>query len=380
AAMLTSPMPALAAGATLDPATTIESSHVVPVDSTKVASDVRSVAERAEAHARALDAAGHTAEAASLRAMISRLTADPVKGPLATVLASGPSTASVDTVKVDTLAPKPGAPEGWRISTRTWTANDNAAIMLDGKFRSDDGHTAALGVDVIAEKGATRNALSLGGHMLTEAGGMRRTDLVELLATHARSLPSGTVVFDVITPRVTLGVQGTGNFGGAGLQDGWHRLGEGTPLEGRHLGEGLQDRYTGDEKYALVLGGGVEVKRELGLLELAADASAKVPIGATGLGWVGTSTTARLGASRGPFAEGSFGARYQWTNGSDLAFSGAPVSGELVYQPRVTLGWQERGWSLTLDWTRNAMGTQPGLGDRDADAIWIGITIGGARR
>ncbi len=83
-----------------------------------------------------------------------------------------------------------------------------------------------------------RGPYQLGGTLLhrwiTEAGGPRRTDLVELFAMAERT-------WDGLTVGARLGPTFTGNLGGRWMQNGWHALTRSGPT----LDEGLQDRYVG---------------------------------------------------------------------------------------------------------------------------------------
>lgn len=276
------------------------------------------------------------------------------------------------------------ADEGWKISVRLFTGNDNAATLLDGEYRSDDGATANLGAQLLATKADANGhgrqlAADVGLEMLTERGGMRRTDLVDALVTYAERSEVGSVWLDDKTVSFTLGLESTGDFGGAELQDGWHRLGEGTPLEGRWLGQGLQDTYTGGKQTSLLLGARASGTKDFGILDLGAGVEGRVPVGPTGLGWVSTDIDVRLGEDHGLFAQASFGARQQWTNGDAMGFDGAPVTGT-VLTPKVQVGWQGEGWSVGLEWSRNELGTSPGMGGMDDDRVSFGITIGGGQR
>ena len=94
-----------------------------------------------------------------------------------------------------------------------------------------------------------RGPYLLGGRLLdrwiTEVGGRRRWDQVELLATVDR--PWGPYV--MVSAR--LGPTFGGNLGGRAMQDGWHRL-TGTSIT---LDEGLADLYPGDNTIGVLAGG-----------------------------------------------------------------------------------------------------------------------------
>ena len=84
---------------------------------------------------------------------------------------------------------------------------------------------------------------------LTEVGGRRREDLLEPLATVARTY--GVPRLHALTWSARLGPTATGNLGGRWMQNKWH-AGSGT---GPTLSQGLQDRYVAGRQLGAVAGG-----------------------------------------------------------------------------------------------------------------------------
>ncbi|MEL6548045.1 MAG: hypothetical protein AAFQ82_25695, partial [Myxococcota bacterium] len=280
-------------------------------------------------------------------------------------------------VQVRATAPDPESPpEDWTYSFGLWTHNDNAAYLRDGVYRSDDGPTASLGIDVSWSRGPNHDlerwTLGLGHNLFTERGGMQRSDLAEITLRHVTRSTTGSVFFDSVTRGWLVGVQGTGDFGGAAIQDGFHELMDGTSLGGRRLGAGLQDQYTADRELALLVGGELTGHRDLGLVDLDAGVHAAVPVGPTGVGSMGTRLGARLGRETGPYASMTVGTRYQWTQGEALQFDGAPRGGFIV-SPEVKFGWQFESFHIGIEWQGNRWGTQTGLGDRDAESVALRV-------
>lgn len=350
---------------------------------------VRAFAEGLEEAACALDKGGDAQGATAIRRTVEAHApggaADGTLGTLVASLNGDPDAKAALRTLVDKGEVKvEPQDDGWKISVHTFTGNDNAATLLDGRYRSDDGATANLGATLLATKADANGhgaqiAADVGLEMFTERDGMRRTDLVDALVTYAQRSEVGSVWLDDKTLSFTVGLESTGDFGGAGLQDGWHRLGEGTPLEGRLLGEGLQDTYTEGKKTSVLLGARASGTKDFGLVDLDLGIEGRVPVGPTGLGWVSSDVGLRIGEDQGLFGQAGIGARYQWTNGEAMDFAGAPIDGAVV-TPKVKVGWQGEGWSVGLEWSRNQFGTSPGMGGMDDDRVSFGITIGGGQR
>ncbi|MEO1173447.1 MAG: hypothetical protein AAFX94_15545 [Myxococcota bacterium] len=271
-------------------------------------------------------------------------------------------------------------PEDWRYSVALWTHNDNAAFIRDGVYRSDDGPTASLGADFSWGRGDDQKwTLSASHNMFTERdGGMSRTDIAELTLRHLTRRASGTLFFDSVTRGWLVGLQGTGNFGGARLQDGFHALMSGTALAGRRLGAGLQDQYTGPRELAALVGAEWIGHCDLGLLDLDLGARAAVPLGPTGVGSAGLGLGARLGRETGPYVDTEVNGAYQWVQGDALRFDGAPRTG-VVVSPRVLLGWQFDSINLAVEWQGNRWGTQAGLGDLYGESVALRVNFSSRR-
>ncbi len=115
-------------------------------------------------------------------------------------------------------------------------------------FHDDNGFTNDVELGGACETGKRR--FSLGGRhrMITERGGLRRSDEVDLEAgverVEARRSKSE------LSSYIGLGLVATGPLGGAAWQDGFHRLiNWGRTLSGAQLGK-LQNRYEGGIRVA----------------------------------------------------------------------------------------------------------------------------------
>lgn len=266
--------------------------------------------------------------------------------------------------------------KGWKLAAYLRTGNDNMA-SFDGRYRSDDGATAGLGAGVVLRRGNEAYAVDADYQLYTQRGGMLRTDLVTGLLSYTRESEQGGLQLHY---GYDLGVQATGDLGGAEVQDGWHGLNEGNIMAGRRLGQGLQDTYATDPQASALVGVHAGVLKDLGLLQLKAGADVRVPIGPTGLGWVGADAGLGLGKDKGFQVDADLTLRGQWTQGDALKFDGAPLDDATVLIPHVGVGWQGSGWRVGIDWYRNYQGTMPGVGNLDSDNVLVTFTLGGGVR
>lgn len=122
----------------------------------------------------------------------------------------------------------------------------------------DDGFTQAANVGLTLRRGDDALDLDVRHGMLTERGGDRRVDELDILATLARRIERGNIEY---TFGSTVGMSLVGDYGGAELQDAFH----GAIGMGRRLDGTLQDRYEGTNQHALIIGAQVSARRDLGL-------------------------------------------------------------------------------------------------------------------
>ncbi len=276
--------------------------------------------------------------------------------------------------------------EDWRFSKEYYTYNDNMAPVRDPltghpfRSRSDDGPTMSIGRRWSKSRGsataAERWSLNLDYNMFTERNGMSRTDLTELTVQQLKAQTTGRVLFDTVTTGWLVGLQSTGNLGGAIAQDIWH-AGTGWLLGGRRLGKGLQDQYVAPFQVAALLGAEVRLDRHgVGPFDFGVGTSAKVPVGPTGVGRVSAHASTQARISRRLSASVGIEGAFQWTQGRALEFDGTPGDG-FVVSPRVGIGWRFRTWNIGVQWVGNHWGTQPGFGDRNGESV--GISLGFSR-
>ncbi len=308
------------------------------------------------------------AEDAPLAALIGALNGDPEA-----------EQALRDSFIAHEIQIKPGSDaKSWKLAGYLRTGNDNASTLFDGQYRSDDGPTASLGAGMVFSLPDQEVKLDVDYQMLTERNGMTRTDLVTGLISHSLFKDAGGLTLNY---GYDLGIQATGDFGGANVQDAWHGLNSDNFMRGRRLTTTLQNEYKTEQQAALLVGVHAGAVKDLGLVDLYADAEARVPVGPTGLGWVGATAGLEIsGDNGGLYAQADVKARYQWTNGDAMNFAGAPVDNDAVLIPHIGVGWQGDGYRIGVDWRRNDLGTQPGMGNLHSDVTMFTLTIGGGRR
>ena len=170
---------------------------------------------------------------------------------------------------------------------------------------------------------------------LTEVTAMpmgRRRDLVDLLATAARS-------WGGITPSLRIGPTLTGNIGGRYMQNGWHYLCRcGTLLE-----DGLQSEYEGSTDAGVLIGSRVDVSWGIPLVQTYAFADGQVSLGA-GVSFVESGGGVRVTPAVGP---NHFGAHVE------LAVMRFHVDDERLALPGgYRTGWQG-AWRVGVHYARN---------------------------
>jgi hypothetical protein len=112
----------------------------------------------------------------------------------------------------------------------------------------DSGFTNDLELTFWRPVGSHVFGVKLFDRWLTEVGGARRQDLVELLATAAHTWGQRRTLAATLSGRA--GPVTTGNFGGRWMQNGWHSLSHTGPT----LDQGLQHLYITDHQFGAVAG------------------------------------------------------------------------------------------------------------------------------
>lgn len=162
----------------------------------------------------------------------------------------------------------------------------------------DSGFTTDLGVAFWRPWRGDQLGGSLWHRWLTEVGGQRREDLLELVATHERTW--GTPRLFELTATTRAGFAFTGNLGGRWMQNAWHS----TTGTGPTLGEGLQRMYIADRAIGVVAGDrltgsiGIPVAQVYGVLDaqLALGTGVSFLEGAAGARLIGRIRCTELGA------------------------------------------------------------------------------------
>ncbi len=258
----------------------------------------------------------------------------------------------------------------WQHTVSASVNNDNATTILDGKYRSDDGPTSAMSFRYDLVDGDSEAHFLLDHRMLTERGwgiGTKRTDLVELSLTAGQTKDTGGSIFDHVRNQYTAGVMLNGDYGGANLQDSWHRAMEGTSLTGRYLdgsqwGVPLQNEYTGGGA-SLLLGYDFEGQRDLGgSAQFFMGSRGRLAAGNAGVNKLSAFTGVRVGKEDGLFLSYELQVGLQSTNGNTMNFDGAPIDG-FVGQHSVSAGLALGGFQFGVDFKSNSSGTQKGFGD-----------------
>jgi hypothetical protein len=127
-----------------------------------------------------------------------------------------------------------------------FTHGNDAFTDLDPPV-DDDGFTTDLALAFWRPYRGYLVGAAIFDRWFTEAGGSRRCDLLELVATGERTWTRGRVT---LTAGARLGPVFTGNLGGRAMQNGYHTI-SGT---GRTLDEGLQADYAGGTDAGILAG------------------------------------------------------------------------------------------------------------------------------
>ena len=269
----------------------------------------------------------------------------------------------------------------WNTRVGLYLNNDNGVTLLDQQYRSDDGPTSAMGFSIDRTDGNLETHLTFDHSMYTERGwgvGAKRTDLVEMqfAVGQTNTLKPGGL-FNRQRTGYSVGIALNGDYGGAQIQNAWHRAMIGTPLTGRLLdgsqyGVPLQNEYTGSGA-ALTLGYDFEGQREL-FADVNAYAGSRgvAALGNAGVSSISLFTGLRAGRERGLFAAYEFEIGVQSVNGHTMDFDGAPVNGFVAHH-KASLGYRFESLSIGLDFVSNDGGTQQGFGDIDGQTLGINV-------
>jgi hypothetical protein len=207
-------------------------------------------------------------------------------------------------------------------------------------------------------------------YLFTEPGGDLRSDwfCLDLLWGHTGE-PAGW--FDRWVGEAGIGLQATGDLGGAWLQNRLHWM----TISNSDLtfATGLQSTYTEELRATGVLSARGRAERRGGWLLFAIEGDLALPAGHTGLGWAGAGFQTRLGPARSWYVDLSLRLAVQWRLGGALDFNGAPTDGGVVI-PSFAVGWTGHTWQLEGGWERNHLGTERGLGTtRENESVMVSV-------
>lgn len=254
-----------------------------------------------------------------------------------------------------------------------WTTNDAFAIIRDGNRRSDEGATAGIGFGITVNREPFAVNADLAYYMFTQRNGPLRTEWLILRTALVESMPGGEY-FDRVRFSTGVGLQINGDLGGADVQNLLHRI---TPTQNDlTFDTGLQSTYTNGFRLSPELNVEVQAERRFGLVQVGLGADAVVPVGPTGLVWIGGTLRTRIGHPRGLYAQPALQLRLQQALGDVFDFLGAPVDGGVAI-PSLAVGWSELRWAAALRWERNHLGTSRGFGgDRDGESVEMRFSFG----
>ncbi|MEQ9503521.1 MAG: hypothetical protein RIT81_42090 [Deltaproteobacteria bacterium] len=158
----------------------------------------------------------------------------------------------------------------------------------------DDGFTQAAELGLTLRRGVDQLDLDVRHSMLTERGGPRRVDELDVHATLSRTIERGQVEW-TFGPKV--GVSLVGDYGGAELQDWFH----GAIGMGRRLDGWLQSEYEGTNQAAVIVGAHVQARRDLGVgFSAHAGLDGQLALGPTGVSRIAPRVGLNWELPRGP--------------------------------------------------------------------------------
>jgi hypothetical protein len=225
-------------------------------------------------------------------------------------------------------------------------------------FYDDDGFTNDLAASVVALRKGDQLGLHFQDRMITERGGLRRSDEISALARLEKLLIQKRG--HEFRLRVGVGVLLTGPLGGDVLQDRFHRLIRwGRTLNGELKGQ-LQNQYEGEVEWAprleLGLAHGWQVSKRFHLSAGAQLAySPGVGASATELS-VGIERTRRVAGGQLKLSA-KLPLRYVRSEEERLSFRGGYPRGKFFLQPLSGIAYQRRTMGFAFDLSLNVEGT-----------------------
>ena len=182
-----------------------------------------------------------------------------------------------------------------------------------------------------------------------------RWDQLDLFALGRTTISRHGIETDV---EVRLGPSFGGNLGGLAIQDRWHRL-SGT---GASTDEGLQSEYNGSNRAALVVGASAQPRFCGSFYCVGIGVVGQVAIGSTGLSLVSAHALAGLQhmtkRSRWSISVEAATSRYA-TDDPNLTLAGAYRTGANTFEPKLTLAFERR--MFTIAW--QLRGNEGGSGE-----------------
>jgi hypothetical protein len=239
-------------------------------------------------------------------------------------------------------------------------------------FHDDDGFTNDFALSTTFVRGGLAFGFQGRHRMITERGGLRRSDEVQLgawlhhISKHGRRIET--------RPFMGLGIVATGPLGGAYIQDRFHRLIQwGRTLNGEILGQ-LQDQYEGSRRYApqLRIGGDVYFRLSGGVRLLSgAMISVSPGVGASSVqANLGFERVRSFGGGKLIFL-GGIALRHVEAEEERLEFEGGYPDSESFVEPFGGLTFQRGPFSVAYHLTLNVEGSGAHQG-----AISLGYLLG----
>lgn len=203
--------------------------------------------------------------------------------------------------------------DDWQLRVEGAWLNDNFTPVTTN---DDNGFTNDGYATITAQKNQTRLQASIADRMLTERGGMRRTDVVDTAFSASQTYEVGNFA---LSGTATAGLATSGDYAGAPVQDWFH----GTVGYGRRLHSlkgntyyktPLQDTYDGQRRFGLTLGGDTSLSYGFFADHVRAEAGveAQAALGGTGVSYLRPHTGIDARLSYGPLAANA-GARVELT-------------------------------------------------------------------